>query len=488
MKRGTQPRGSEHCASVLVRLLQPGSWIPDSHAMWRPIVESLLEMFLGHFDSKTLAHLLNRQRSLPASATPADRASEAATGLTALHKICQILSRSSHLPEEAQAALAPLESLPPSAIPDQSLAAAVALAKSGRPDLSPGPGDVGVARGSVADVFRFYSRGAGATRRHALKTVRPDALSRVRHEAAILQKMADESTTIAQVLGEDFSQVLVGVLRDAGRALLREIDFEGEASNLRDAFAFYKNDNRVTVPALDGMLKGRGILMEYVEGSPLLETPLDESQRREAARLVFRSVLLEPLFSGLEQTIFHADPHAGNILVQTRNAGVGIALLDWSQAGRLRASQRHALIELSLYCFAGRDPSEELMMRLFETKRKPGAVSIPRPVGNPLHAAFDIVQQMVLAGFPVPENLVLLRKAFFTVEGIALHIEPAFNSWRETRLYALGVLSSEAPVRAWSLLFAGLDQPSSYRSGLTTRKFATFLAGQWPKVFCANAK
>lgn len=477
----------EDSASVIVRLLQPGSWIPASHAIWRPIVESLLEAFLRRFDSKTLSQLVAHQRSLPESASPADRAAAAATGLTALHKLCQILARSSHLSEAARAALAPLEILPGSAIPHESLEAAVALAARERPDIAPGPGDPRVARGSVADVFRFHSRDSGLNRRFALKTVRPDALHRVRREAGILLKMADDSAAITPVVGADFSRVLIGVLRDASRGLLREIDFDGEAANLRDAFAFYKHNSRVSIPALDGLPNERGIFMDFAEGSPLLETPLDAFQRREAARLVFRAVLLEPLFSGLEATIFHADPHAGNILVQTRNADVGIALLDWSQACRLRASQRHAMIELSLQCFAGCDPTEELLARLFETERKPGRVSLAGPGGNPLRAAFDIVQQMALAGFPVPENLVLLRKAFFTVEGIALHLDPSFDTWRETRSYALGVLASEAAVRAWSLPFGCLDRPAFYRSGLTTRTIATqFTEGI--KKFCANAK
>jgi hypothetical protein len=58
--------------------------------------------------------------------------------------------------------------------------------------------------------------------------------------------------------------------------------------------------------------------MEFVEGVPLLDAPLDYESRRDAARLVFRRLILGPLFSGLPESIFHADPHAGNLMVQTQ--------------------------------------------------------------------------------------------------------------------------------------------------------------------------
>ena len=128
------------------------------HARWLPVIEALLEAFLRHFDRAVLAQLLEQQRALPPSASAAERAARMAGELTALHKICQMLARNPHLPAEARAALAPLESLPPEAIPNTAVSAAVALAVQARPDLELDPENPKVARGSVADVFRFRDR------------------------------------------------------------------------------------------------------------------------------------------------------------------------------------------------------------------------------------------------------------------------------------------------------------------------------------------
>jgi hypothetical protein len=169
------PSKDKDAAAVLVELLKPGAWIPPAHARWLPIIEALLEAFLRHFDRAVLAQLLDHQRALPPSASAAARAARMAGELTALHKICQMLARNPHIPAEARAALAPLESLPPEAISDTALSAAVALAAQVRPDLELDPENPKVARGSVADVFRFRDRTSEGTA-IAFKTVRADSL------------------------------------------------------------------------------------------------------------------------------------------------------------------------------------------------------------------------------------------------------------------------------------------------------------------------
>jgi hypothetical protein len=71
----------------------------------------------------------------------------------------------------------------------------------------------------------------------------------------------------------------------------------------------------------------------------------------------------------------------------------------------------------------------------------------------------------------------LLRKAFLTLEGITLQLDPSFDPWRETLAYGAWVVASEAPFRAWSIPFPWLDQPAFYRSGLSTRVLAGRLLG-----------
>ena len=150
-----------------------------------------------------------------------------------------------------------LESLPPEAIPDRAVSAAVALAVQARPDLELDPENPKVARGSVADVFRFRDRTSEGNA-IAFKTVRADFLLRIQKQAAILLRMVKDCPAVGVVAGRNFAAP-PEALRDVAGALLRDIDFVGEAANLRDARSFYKFNRRIRVPATIGS----GIRMNF---------------------------------------------------------------------------------------------------------------------------------------------------------------------------------------------------------------------------------
>ena len=100
-----------------------------------------------------------------------------------------------------------------------------------------------------------------------------------------------------------------------------------------------------------------------------------------------------------------------------------------------------------------------------------------------MHAAFEIVQQLALQGYPVPLNLPLLHKSFLTLDGITRQLDPDSNAWLETLVYASRMFASEAVVRTWSIQFLWLDQPDFYRSGLPTQTLAAHLEGTIRKKF-----
>ncbi len=64
---------------------------------------------------------------------------------------------------------------------------------------------------------------------------------------------------------------------------------------------------------------------------------------------LFRLLILEPLFDRGEVTVFHGDPHAGNILCDAQGpGGHRWGFLDWSQTGRLTRPQREALVQVAM--------------------------------------------------------------------------------------------------------------------------------------------
>ena len=163
-------------------------------------------------------------------------------------------------------------------------------------------------------------------------------------------------------------------------------------------------------------------------------------------------------------------------------------VLDWSQAGRLSAPLRRALIALCLCCVTGNEPPADDAQQLLENNRKSICILLPKGAGDPLRTAFEIVQELALQGHPVPLNLLLLRKSFLTLDGITRQLDPDFNAWLETVAYTLEVFTSESMVRTWSIPFPWLDRPDFYRSGLPTRLLAVHLGEKVFRKICANAK
>ena len=83
----------------------------------------------------------------------------------------------------------------------------------------------------------------------------------------------------------------------------------------------------------------------------------------------------------------------------------------------------------------------------------------------------------------MPLNLLLLGKAFLTLDGVTRQLDPGFNAWLESLAYASDVFASEAVAQTWSIQFPCLDRPDFYRSGLPTRT----LAPRFEKRVCAYA-
>jgi hypothetical protein len=161
----------------------------------------------------------------------------------------------------------------------------------------------------------------------------------------------------------------------------------------------------------------------------------------------------------------------------------------WTGARRAGspALLRHALIALCLYCATGDAPSPEVLTRLLESNRKFIQIPLAQGTGDSLHAAFKIAQQLAPQGHPVRLNILLLRKAFLTLDGITRQLDPDFNAWRETLAYACGVFASEAVVRTWSIQFPWF-RPARFLSFRAAHANAggTF-RGHDPKKVCAYA-
>src|SRR5204863_8313027 len=106
----------------------------------------------------------------------------------------------------------------------------------------------------------------------------------------------------------------------------------------------------------------RLLVLEFVDGVPILAAP-DSDARREAARQLVEAFYRQILVEGF----FHADPHPGNLLW----SGEKIYLLDLGMVGELGPDLREILV-LLLLAFARDDAkflAEAMLMLAGEDRR-----------------------------------------------------------------------------------------------------------------------
>ena len=138
------------------------------------------------------------------------------------------------------------------------------------------------------------------------------------------------------------------VVQHLSESLRHELDFEQEAANLERMREMLAPYDRLGVPrVLHDLSTSRLLVLEFVDGVPILDAP-ESDERRDAARQLVEAFYRQILVEGF----FHADPHPGNLLW----SGEKIYLLDLGMVGELGPELRELLV-LLLLAFSRDDPT-----------------------------------------------------------------------------------------------------------------------------------
>jgi ubiquinone biosynthesis protein len=174
----------------------------------------------------------------------------------------------------------------------------------------------------------------------AVKVQRPNIDSTIRYDLELLRMLAEE---IHQHVEDLRVYNLPAVVRELSDMMRKELDFTSEARNMRAARHNMQEEKNLYVPAVFPEIStARVLIIELVEGQPLEEIDsLPNSVRLKVAQTGIRTALSQILEDGL----FHADPHPGNIMILPDGR---MSLLDWGMVGRLTPDMRLKLLALML--------------------------------------------------------------------------------------------------------------------------------------------
>jgi ubiquinone biosynthesis protein len=127
------------------------------------------------------------------------------------------------------------------------------------------------------------------------------------------------------------------------KSLLQELSFVNERENIERFAKNFKNDSRTIVPKVYPNLSNNDVLcLEFMEGFKITDFASIEKHNLSASNLADQCLELF-LAQILEHGFFHADPHAGNILVSEEGK---IIFIDFGATGTIFPSDRQFLEDL----------------------------------------------------------------------------------------------------------------------------------------------
>ncbi|HEU5167180.1 MAG TPA: AarF/ABC1/UbiB kinase family protein [Chitinophagaceae bacterium] len=299
-----------------------------------------------------------------------------------------------------------------------------------------------IASASIAQVYSGVLR---TGERVAIKIQRPNIKHKIAIDLILMKVLARQ---VVKTYPGLTSFNLIGFVEDFGENLMKELDFNNEASNMLRFTDMFKEDPTCYIPKVFIQhCRQRLLVMEYIEGL----RPDDIDGLRAAGfdpQIIAENGTHIILKMILRHGFFHADPHPGNIFIRGDNQ---IVLLDHGMAASLKPRQIQALINFMLG-FSKNDPHriaksllslseityfkemEDLEFRLGEIIKKYSYMSYEQvDISAVMTEAFKVIGRY---GLTVPSNLFTLIKSLATIQKFAEHLEADVSIANMIRPYA----------------------------------------------------
>lgn len=258
----------------------------------------------------------------------------------------------------------------------------------------------------------------------ALKVQIPDAAAQVASDIAILR-------ALAHLLGENLPFDCAPVLKQLADSVGEELDYDLEAEQCRRLGRLLAPYAGISVPEVESAHSSDKLLVLRWMPGLSLDRALASRELKDRREILNRLVEVYAR-QILQFGFFHADPHAGNILVQEDNT---IVLLDFGCCGQLSANEKDAYraLLISLFArdsdklyrhfqtlgFASEDVGQDAVLTLVDMLQDHSAITAWAE--NPQAAIQEMLDATAaIPGLRTPRHFVLLGRVLATLGGILI--------------------------------------------------------------------
>jgi predicted unusual protein kinase regulating ubiquinone biosynthesis (AarF/ABC1/UbiB family) len=251
----------------------------------------------------------------------------------------------------------------------------------------------------------------------------------IRWSIPLIMRFIDEARSFSlETLADEFA-----------KTIRQEMDYEREARMLVEISENFADDDRIIIPDVkDDYSTGRVLTMEYVEGTKISnireldEIGVDRTDIAETLQRVYLQMIVE-------DGVFHADPHPGNLAVKPDGR---IVFYDFGMSGYVEPFIQEKIIDF--YIAVANQDTDAILDTLIEMgtlspeadREVMGEVmelAIADARGDDIeqYRIQQIVQQVedTIYEFPLrlPSNLALVLRVATVVEGVCVTLDPDFD-------------------------------------------------------------
>jgi predicted unusual protein kinase regulating ubiquinone biosynthesis (AarF/ABC1/UbiB family) len=270
----------------------------------------------------------------------------------------------------------------------------------------------------------------------AVKVLRPRIRERVETDLVVVRTLLPVLVRFAP-RGQAFT--LRNLAEEFTVTLRQEMDYDHEADLLGAVRANFADDPGIVIPdVVADRSTDRVLTMEYVDGTKITDVEAIEAMGLDRTDLV--ETLTETYFQMVvEDGVFHADPHPGNLAVQPDGT---IVFYDFGVVGTLGPDRRQQILEM--YLGLASDDTDRVIDAFVEM----GALD-PAADRRVIREIFDLVFEQLrgqtfdqseirayvmefqgaMQGVPfrLPQDLALIVRVSTVLEGVTRTLDPDYD-------------------------------------------------------------
>jgi len=302
-----------------------------------------------------------------------------------------------------------------------------------------------------------------------LKIKKPDVLSIIEDDLLLIKDLVKLISTYSEIASKLNLKQAIATFE---KSLLEEVSLVNERNNIKQFALNFKNNKETYVPIVYDEFSNNNVLcMEFIDGIKV--TDKIELLNHNINPVVISEVGLRLFVSQiLDYGFFHADPHAGNILVKKDGK---VVFIDFGAVGKIQPNDKE-ILESLIVAFVAKN-SNKIVRSL---KKMAVSYEIPddRRFQNDVEEVLNFVHSTSLKNIDphiiinkmkdvlkdnrlyMPDYFYLLFKGIGLIEGVGRTINPDLDIVKSLHPYTKKILTRKISPK--KLFKNGMDKMMSF--------------------------